>query len=234
MSRVNHLRCAMWLAAATAVAAVVFTIWPQLDLAVTRLFHRPGEGFWISDLPGIQGLRHFVWDLSLGAVGVSLVALGLAFAGRPIRDFGARPAGFLLALYLLGPGLVVNVILKAHWGRARPAAITEFGGSAEFTPALLPADQCARNCSFVSGEGAAAVALAISLVVMAPLARRLLGRLFPLYVAAAIAFPAAGLALRVLTGRHFLSDTVFAALIVLAIALVLHRLILYRHPAARC
>ncbi|PPB79606.1 membrane-associated PAP2 superfamily phosphatase [Albidovulum inexpectatum] len=230
MRQVNHVRLALWLAVVTTIAAAVFTLWPQIDLAVSRLFYRPGAGFWISDLPGVEALRHFVWYLSLGVVGFSLAALGLALAGRPIRGFGAREAAFLLTLYLLGPGLIVNVILKAHWGRARPAAIAEFGGSAHFTPALLPADQCARNCSFVSGEGSAAVALAIAFVVLVPLARRLLGRFFPLYVVAAMGLPAAGLVLRVLTGRHFLSDTVFAALIVLAIALVLHRVMLSRRP----
>ena len=38
--------------------------------------------------------------------------------------------------------------------------------------------------------------------------------------------PVVGLALRVITGRHFLSDTVFAVLLVLALAVGLHRLLL--------
>ena len=46
------------------------------------------------------------------------------------------------------------------------------------------------------------------------------------YVVLAVFLPAAGLALRVITGRHFLSDTVFAVLFVLAIALGLHRWLL--------
>ncbi|MBC7142063.1 MAG: hypothetical protein H5U18_07890, partial [Rhodobacteraceae bacterium] len=64
-------------------------------------------------------------------------------------------------------------------------------------------------------------------LVLAPVARRTLPRAaFGLYAAAGVLLPAAGLALRVMTGRHFLSDTVFAALFVSGIALVLHRLLL--------
>lgn len=221
---IDHRRAAWWLAAAFAAALGFFWLWPGADLRVSALFYRDGEGFWIGSIPGIETLRNAVWNLSLAVALFALAALALAAARRPAPDFGARAAGFVLLLYVLGPGLLVNAILKNHWGRARPGSIVEFGGTQSFTPPWLPSDQCDRNCSFVSGEGSGAVALAISFVVLAPLARRVLPRmLFPAYAAAGVILPATGLFLRVATGRHFLSDTVFAALLVLAIALALHR-----------
>ena len=42
------------LAAAIAVGALVFTLWPGLDLGVSRLAYRPGAGFVLADRP--------VWD----------------------------------------------------------------------------------------------------------------------------------------------------------------------------
>lgn len=227
MPGLDHRKTAIRLAIASLAAVAVFVLWPGLDLAVSAAFYREGEGFWLGRLDFVQALRHFIWNLSIAAVLLSLVALGLAAIRRPLPDFGARPAGFIFLLYLLGPVLLVNAVLKNHWGRARPADTTQFGGTLTFTPPWLPSDQCASNCSFVSGEGSAAVALAITFLLLAPLLRRVLpDLLFRAYAVLAVFLPAAGLALRVMTGRHFLSDTVFAVLFVLAIALGLHRWLL--------
>lgn len=227
--RVDHRKAAYGLATAFALTLTVFFFWPELDLHTSELFYREGEKFWLSDVEMVQILRETVWNLSIAVFLLAIVALALAALKRPIAGFGARPAAFVFLLYLLGPILLVNAVLKNHWGRARPGSIVEFGGTRVFTPPWLPADQCATNCSFVSGEGSAAVALAITFLILAPLARRFLPRiLFAVYAGLAVVFPLAGIVLRVMTGRHFLSDTIFAALFVLSIALVLHRLLLHR------
>jgi lipid A 4'-phosphatase len=167
-----------------------------------------------------------IWRLSIAMVVLALAGLALALAGLRLAGIGARTWSLIALLYLLGPILLVNGILKRFWGRARPADIAEFGGTARFTPPWPPADECARNCSFVSGEGAAAVALMIAaLVILAALRPRLTPALHRAGVVLAVALPAIGIGLRIATGRHFLSDTVFAALFMLAIALVLHRVL---------
>ncbi len=115
----------------------------------------------------------------------------------------------------------MNVILKDNWGRARPSQIEEFGGVAQFTPPLLFADECKRNCSFVSGEGATIASVMIVLVV-------LLWHAFPdrrrLLVAGAVPIGIIGTFLRIIKGRHFLSDTLFAALFSALVILVLYGL----------
>lgn len=232
MPGIDHRKAARRLLLAYGAALFVFALWPALDLTVSALFYTKGTGFPLADIRGLQILRAIVWNLSIAMVAVSLAALALAAVGRPIRGFGWRPAAFVFLLYLLGPILLVNGFLKWFWGRARPADIGEFGGARAFTPPLLPADQCAANCSFVSGEGSAATALLVSLLVLAPALRGILPRaVFGVYLALAVLLPAAGIALRLATGRHFLSDSVFAVLFVLTIALVLHRLLLT--PRAR-
>ena len=75
-----------------------------------------------------------------GAIMRNVVALGalalwlatLALRGR--TRVPARLWGFVVALYVLGPGLIVNALLKSYWGRARPAAV--FEGEARFTEAV--------------------------------------------------------------------------------------------------
>jgi lipid A 4'-phosphatase len=121
----------------------------------------------------------------------------------------------------LGPGLVVNTILKDHWGRARPHQILVFGGDAHFTPAVLMADQCARNCSFPSGHAALGFWLVAVAMVVPP-------RWRCLAMGCALAIGALVGAMRIAQGAHFLSDVIAAALIVVGINCLLGRLILGR------
>lgn len=92
----------------------------------------------------------------LGALGLGLWSWRLC---RPVLGIDPRRAAFVVLALALGPGLVVNAVLKEHVGRARPAQLETFGGEASFSPAWTLSDQCAENCSFVSGDVAAAAAM---------------------------------------------------------------------------
>jgi len=135
-----------------------FLAFPEADIRFSRLFADTRGHFSYSG--GIwQVMRMIVWDSILIAAVASLVMLVVALVrGRRGRRHGKlRIWLFAFLSFALGPGLLVNGILKNYWGRARPQSVHEFGGTADFTPPVLPADQCARNCSFVSGEAAGAV-----------------------------------------------------------------------------
>jgi lipid A 4'-phosphatase len=123
---------------------------------------------------------------------------------------------YLLASLILGPGLIVNVLLKDHWGRARPLYISQGGGTAHFTPPLIVTDQCQSNCAFSSGHAALGYWL-VSVALLAPPAWR--GRA----VAGALAFGTLIGFTRIAQGAHFLSDVVASGIIVVAVALVLRR-----------
>jgi lipid A 4'-phosphatase len=145
------------------------------------------------------------------------------------RDiFGIRTQLWVMitALFILGPGVLVNLVLKSVSGRARPADVTLFGGDANFTPAWLFSDQCVSNCSFVSGEGSGAAALVISgVLVLLELRSRLGDFWLRIGTTALVLLGVMAAAQRVATGRHFLSDTVFAILLIFGLAVVLHGLI---------
>jgi len=121
----------------------------------------------------------------------------------------------LLVVLAIGPGLVVNGILKEHWGRARPRDVTEFGGDRRFTPAFVISDQCERNCSFTAGHPSAGFALAALGYAYASRRKRWQ------VIAAATGFGLiVGLA-RVAAGGHFLSDVLFSGVIVIGLTLLL-------------
>jgi len=217
-----------------ALAALVFTLWPGIDLWVTGRFH-DGKGTFPAEDSAIgQGVRYLVWDLSIAMFCAAVILWGAGLAGWRVRGIPTRLWAFIALLFAIGPVLLANNVLKEYWGRARPTSIIEFGGDKQFTPFWDMTDQCAANCSFVSGEGSGAAALAIALVVIGPFLTagwRRGARLA--YLATSIALPAAAIVQRVVTGRHFLSDTVFAILFVVLIAVLLHRAILgLRHDGA--
>jgi len=218
---------ALALSAMAALVFAVFGIWPGLDLWVSGLFFSAESGFDGFASGSWNQLRLAIWRLSELVLALSILAYLLQrLAPFPLLRATRRLSGFTAALYLLGPGLLVDVLLKPLWGRARPAQVTEFGGSLAFTPPHVPSHQCTSNCSFVAGEVAGAVALAVVLFLVVD---RLKGRitqshrrmaqgailLVPLFVGVQ----------RIAAGRHFLSDVLLATIFVLLCALLLKSLI---------
>jgi len=201
----------------------VFALWPGIDLAVSGLFHVPMRGFPVADLIWADRGRRAIWGASILLVALALPALALALLWRAqVLRLDARDWGFILALYAVGPGLVVETVLKGHWGRARPADVLPFGGTQGFTAPHEITDQCVRNCSFTAGEMAGAVALAIALALVATRWRGQLGvRGGRLVQAAIMVIPLLAGLQRIAAGRHFLSDVVFSALAVGLVAVAL-------------
>ncbi len=209
----------------TVLVVALFALAPGLDLAAAGLFYA-GNGRFAAATPAGEAMRR-LFDLAPFALMIGAAALYLA------RKRGARvpaPTGralLVLALSLaLGPGLLVNVALKDHWHRPRPVQVAAFGGLQAFRPVGLPGGGCARNCSFVSGEGAAAFwSVAPALMAVPPVRAAAL--------AAALAYAAATGLLRMGFGGHFLSDTLLAALFTwLVIATVWRAVLGFRSPRA--
>lgn len=229
------LRALAILLATAAALMAVYVIWPRLDLAVSsRFYDASSHSFPLNGQRLPESVRMAVWNLSAVVLTGALVAClaGLALS-RPIAGLPARAWGFMVALYALGPGLLVEEGLKSHWGRARPDTVAEFGGAALFTPPWLPADQCLKNCSFVSGEAAGGMALALSLGLILLWWRGRLPRgVWRGLTAVAVLLPLVVSAQRVMAGRHFLSDVLFAFLFVAITATILARFLRPLPPPA--
>jgi lipid A 4'-phosphatase len=125
---------------------------------------------------------------------------------------------FLILSLALGPGLLVNEVFKAESGRARPGQVEQFGGEKSFTPVFQPADQCTRNCSFVSGHAA----MGFYLIGLAWVRQD--RRWLWLGIAAGALVGAA----RILQGGHFLSDVLFGFWVVYGVNVLLARWLLGR------
>ncbi|HEX4114188.1 MAG TPA: phosphatase PAP2 family protein [Stellaceae bacterium] len=211
---------AIYLALA-ALAAVLFTAAPQLDLSAAALFYR--DGFYLAANPILHipyRLVFYVTDAL--AILLPLALIVVLLRQRPLFGLDRRAAIFLIVALALGPGLAVNTVLKDHWGRARPSQIVEFGGTKHFTPALQPTDQCDRNCSFPAGHPAIGFYfLTFALLIPAARPRRIM------FACAILAGALLGV-MRMAQGGHFLSDVIFSGLIVTEVSWVAHALIVRR------
>ncbi|WAC60468.1 phosphatase PAP2 family protein [Brevundimonas sp. SL130] len=188
--------------AAMAVLAIsiYFLTFPGVDIAVSRLFYRPEAGFFLADNPLLKALRKsstlVLAMMLLGVIG------RLAWRILHRRSVGAAAwrTVFVLATLAIGPGLVVNLLLKGLWGRARPVQIDTFGGEAAFTPVWVISNGCQSNCSFVSGEGSSAAWMVGVLLVLTPAKWR------PVVLPVGILYAFALSMNRLAFGGHFLSD----------------------------
>ncbi len=207
---------------------LIFSLWPGIDLTVSGYFH-DATGFPIKRNVAVEFLRNQIWNGALLMAFVAAVLLGLSYWRKTDPWFW----GHILAVFVIGPGLAVNQGFKAYWGRARPTQITEFGGTAHFSPAWQISDQCQKNCSFVSGEGAGTTALTIAiLMILYRYRARLSPWLYRIAQAAALLFLGFVGWQRVAAGGHFLSDVLLSALLVTLIAAVLARVMLNRDTAS--
>jgi lipid A 4'-phosphatase len=208
-------------AALAAAAALTFSIFPHVDLWAAGWFYR--DGFYLADSAVLRLVfRAVYWVTDALAILLPLALLIVLWRQRPFLGLDRLAATFLIVALAIGPGLVVNTVLKDHWGRARPSQIVEFGGAKQFTPALEPSDQCNRNCSFPAGHPAIAFYF-VSFAMLIPATRR--KRM--VFGGAVIAGALLGL-MRMAQGGHFLSDVVFSGLIVIGVAWLAHDLIV-RH-----
>jgi len=195
------------LAGLAVLTGLVFAVAPGLDLAVAAFFREVGIR---TAMPRLyraieiaRSLEPVVTTLAI-APAIAVVAIKMFWPQRPTVMPG-RSALFLIVTLVLGPGLLVNAILKDHWSRPRPGMVTGLGGDMDFKPWWDTRGACEANCSFVSGETSSAVWLAApALLLPAPWRYAALGGVA--VYAVAIAF------MRVLLGGHFLSDVIFAAI----------------------
>lgn len=184
--------------------ALLFALWPGIDLSVSDAFYVPGTGFVGDRDPLIFSIYRGI-PLVTQAVIIGLFIALFAYAFQR-GSHGARrriQVAYLLLALTLGPGLLIDSGLEEHWGRARPEKVIEFGGTASFSSAWALSDQCNANCSFLSGHAAAGFYL-VSLGFLGGSAARLRWTLIGLGVGGI-----AGLG-RIAQGGHFLSDIIFS------------------------
>lgn len=192
-----------------------WVIWQfDIDLKLADWFYRPGEphGPWPLHRWGIVKLLYdFAFPFTVIA---GLSALTICIVGHfyeYTRRFRRR-ALYILLVILLGPGVLVNLIVKDHWGRPRPVHTLEFGGKEDFVPAGRIGSS--EGKSFVCGH--CSVGYAFFVLYFLSQNHKVLYFLMTLALALTMGFT------RMAAGGHYLSDILWSGYLVFLVAYVLY------------
>jgi lipid A 4'-phosphatase len=211
---VTGVRDLLVLAAIGAAITLLFAN-GALDLAAARLFYSPrGEDHWPfgGQIPWSLLYKMAPWitaSLVLSAMGA--LAVGLARK----REEWRREATFVLLVLVLGPGLLVNGVLKDHWNRPRPRDVIEFGGPWHYAAAPLRGE---GGKSFPCGHCSVGFLYGVGWWIW----RRRRPRLAAGALAAGVVVGTVLGIGRIAAGGHFASDVVWSAYIALGLAHILH------------
>ncbi len=192
-------------ALAAILILLTFLIWlTDADRQLARLVFNQNKQW--------PGIGRFPWNIiyTYAALPAFLMAGGALFvlvAGFFRSSFAVcrRQSLFFILLLALGPGLLVNVILKNNLGRARPCELVDFGGQYEFTQ-IWQHGAAGSNSSFPSGHAS------IAFYMLAPwfIYRYRNRKLALSFLAGGMAYGSLVGATRILQGGHFLSDVLWA------------------------
>ena len=197
-------------------STVVFWI-TDWDLRLEHLFYHRAHGDWLLE-------HHPLWKVLLydsvpvitAVVVFGTLAIMLAGCWHARARSWRVPAVYLLLVFVLGPGLLVNLTFKDHWGRARPAQLQVFGGEAVYTPPLEYVPN-GHGRSFPSGHASVGFALVAFWFIWRRRQPLRAGRALR---AALLLGSLIGLT-RMAAGGHFLSDVIWAGWMCLFAAWIL-------------
>ncbi len=207
-----------WFLLAFVVLGVFFKMYPQIDIVAASQFYNETERFFLANHPLSMFVYHGVHYLTGIMATVFILSLIYMFVTKKaIFGIGKKTVAFMLAALILAPGLVTNTILKDNVGRPRPDAVIEFGGPHTFVPPFTISNACDKNCSFVSGHASLGFYLMVfGLVATGARRKYLLSAGF--LAGVVIGF------VRIIQGRHFFTDVVFAFFFVYFTMSLLHAL----------
>jgi len=207
----GHLLIPVFILALTSILFRKF----EWDLVLQTYLYR--DAWSLGEHSALRALYHYGNIPALLTVLYCLYSLArIYFTGTAVtyRKLWLYP----IIVLILGPGLLVNSILKDNWGRPRPRDITEFGGKYAYE-SPLQYDNSSPGKSFPCGHATMGFYF-YALAFVAGRKSRL--RFFALTVFATLFGGAIGFA-RMAQGGHFLSDVIWAGGLIYLVSFVLWR-----------
>lgn len=195
------------------IASLVLALRPEIDLAVSHFFFDPVTKWHWTEFP------LFRWFEDKGeypALILSIVALiWTILAWLSVKKVD-RQTLYLALVMIVAPGVIVNAILKPGWGRPRPIEVTEFAGKYQFEP-LFHYDASSPGKSFPSGH----TSMGFYFFAVWMIGRKSGAVWAPWAFWGTVIYGTLMALCRIGLGKHYLSDTIWAAGICYFTALIL-------------
>lgn len=186
----------------------------DLDYQLAALFYRPGDPagdwpyqhWWL-----IKVLYDYAFPFTVIAGLTALLTYIIGHFHACSRRFRRR-ALYILLVIAMGPGLVVNLVFKDHWGRPRPLHIQQFAGEYAYVPPLKLGHTSDK--SFVCGH--CSVGYAFFALYFLSQNYKLFYFILTLTLAWVMGFT------RMTSGSHFVSDILWSGYLVFLVAFALY------------
>lgn len=199
-----------------AIGTLLFRL-TNLDLNLQSLYYSTISGWAFNNSPLAMFIYHYsnipALILSIGAL------VGYVFSYSKERLLPYRKIFiFLVLAMVLGPGILVNSILKDNWGRPRPRELVQFGGEHAYE-APLTIDPTSPGKSFPCGHAT----MGFYFFALALVLRKHKRKLANLTLLAAILWGSVIGWIRMGQGGHFASDVLWAGTLVYLSSYLLYR-----------
>ena len=195
------------------ICLVFLSVGSSLDIYISSLLY---EGNKVFILQSYDIFTIVIREFFLYFVVLYLSLFLLVSPYLPIKKiyfnstFKIKDGIFVLITTLFNLLVVVNVLLKNLWGRARPNDILELGGNLSFSPWYKISNACNTNCSFVSGDASVGFSI-IALYFITKNKNFIWLALFSGFLLGIT---------RILEGGHFSSDVIMAGLLVFILSYI--------------
>lgn len=196
---------------------VTLAVWAfDLDMRIQRLVYSASGGWFLNQLPIVKLMYNYGTIPALVVAGSALLFFISGFI-RPRYRRWRKVSLYLVLVMAIGPGLIINVLLKDQWGRPRPRNVVEFGGKYRYE-LPLQIDRTSPGKSFPSGH----VSMAFYFFAPALLLRRSGRKSYLAAFGMTLLFGSVMGMVRIFQGGHFFSDVVWAAVIVWLVSYTLY------------
>lgn len=182
----------------------------EIDMATSSLFYEGNNRFMANGVT--DAFFNFgVVPAQITAIVAALLYL-VSYFKKSLKKW-RNPCLVLVLTMLIGEGLIVHAVLKDNWGRPRPKQVIEFGGRQEFRPFYKPNffNQPEPSKSFVCGHCGMGYFFLAFMVLGWRYRNRLLwwfGLVFGLTLGTVMGL------VRIAQGGHFVTDVLWAGLII--------------------
>ncbi|NDF12329.1 MAG: phosphatase PAP2 family protein [Proteobacteria bacterium] len=212
-----------------ALLSIPFGLHPRSDIHYSLRVFSPDVGFIYANHPVVL----FIYKAVPVIAALVIISCFVMLAAYALKRFVPSippilvpktylaPLFVLLAL-ILGPGAAVHYVAKEFFERPRPREIIEFGGNKKYVAAFHRGTQ--EGKSFVSGHASVGFFLAALALVV-----RRRSHAIALYTGGILLGLIIG-AGRIMQGGHFVSDVLFAGILILIINHALHWLLFQKQP----
>lgn len=195
------------------LATVPFWVTP-LDLVIQGAAWQGEAGWSLGEKQPWKWIYHFGTLPAVVMAVAALTALLLGLRGGNLASW-TKAAAYLVLCMAIGPGILVNLVLKDHWGRPRPRDVDTFGGDYPAERVWI-ADPASPGKSFPCGHCTMGFYFFAPGIMLWHLGRRRAAvGMFALAVGLGLLL---GIA-RILQGGHFASDVLWGAGICWLVAL---------------